>query len=131
LAKSSLKEESLKLIARAKENIIEMNVLLERSLYFGAVNRAYYAIFHSISALLLLDNKQFSSHKSLISYFGKHYSKTGQVPKNYHRIFLDAFDVRQRADYDYDAIVSKEHAEEIASNAREIVEYVENKIEEN
>lgn len=130
MEQSSLKKEALKLIARAHENVTEMNVLLVRSLYFGAVNRAYYAIFHAFSALLLLDGKEFSSHKSLISYFGKHYSRTGRVPKHYHRVFLDAFEIRQRADYDYDAIVSKEQAEEIAANANEIVEYVESKIHE-
>ncbi|MFQ5637160.1 MAG: HEPN domain-containing protein [bacterium] len=130
MEQSSLKKEALKLIARAHENVTEMNVLLVRSLYFGAVNRAYYAIFHAFSALLLWDGKEFSSHKSLISYFGKHYSRTGRVPKHYHRVFLDAFEIRQRADYDYDAIVSKEQAEEIAANANEIVEYVESKIHE-
>ncbi len=71
MEKNNLKEKALILIERAKENLIEMSVLLEGDLYFGAVNRCYYAIFHAISALLILEDKQFSSHKSLISYFGK------------------------------------------------------------
>ncbi|MFQ5706681.1 MAG: HEPN domain-containing protein [bacterium] len=130
MAQGSLREESHKLIARANENIDEMRILLESSYFFGAVNRAYYAIFHAVSALLLVDGKQFSSHKALISYFGKHYSKTGRVPTDFHRIFLDAYAIQQRADYDYDAVVSREQAQGIASNARKIVKYVENKINE-
>lgn len=69
MAENSLKSEAFKLIARSKENLEEMNRLLEYDLYFGAVNRGYYALFHAISALVLfLDGKEFSSHKALISY---------------------------------------------------------------
>jgi len=125
MAENSLKSEAFKLIARSKENLEEMNRLLEYDLYFGAVNRGYYALFHAISALVLfLDGKEFSSHKALISYFGKYYAKTGNVPKRYHSILISAFNIRQRADYDYDAIVSKEQAIELAEDANEILEYV-------
>lgn len=129
MEKSSLKTEAIKLLIRSRENLLEMKLLLERNLYLGTVNRGYYAIFHAISALILfLEGKEFSSHTALISYFGKYYAKTEKIPKNYHKIFLDAFNIRQRADYDYDAIVSKEQADEIAINAQEIVNYVENKL---
>jgi len=129
MAEGSLKSESFKLLLRSKENLKEMDVLLKSELYYGAVNRAYYAIFHSISALILFDHEmQFSSHKAVISYFGKHYAKEGKAPQKYHRIFINTFNIRQMSDYDYDAIVSKEQADKIAKNVREIVEYVDEKL---
>lgn len=129
MAKSSLKEDALKLLRRSKENLLEMQTLLENNLYFGSVNRAYYAIFHAISALILFDeDKEFSSHKAVISYFGKYYAKENKAPKEFHRIFINAFNIRQMSDYDYDALVSKKQAEEMAIQAEEVVTYVEKKL---
>ncbi len=53
MAENSLRDEAFKLIARSKENIEEMNRLLEHDLYFGAVNWGYYALFHVISSFVL------------------------------------------------------------------------------
>ncbi|MBC8184221.1 HEPN domain-containing protein [candidate division KSB1 bacterium] len=129
MAKGSLKLESFKLLSRSKENLKEMKTLLKSALYYGAVNRAYYAIFQTISALILFDHEiEFSSHKAVISYFGKNYAKEEKAPQEYHRIFINTFNIRQMSDYDYDAIVTKEQAEEIAENAKEIVDYVDKHI---
>ena len=132
MAEGGLRKEAFKLIARGKENLQEMNKLLEYNLYFGTVNRGYYAIFHAISALILFEHeKEFSSHKAVISFFGKYYAKEGKVPQKYHRIFINAFNIRQMSDYDYDALVSEEQAKEIAGNAKEIVDFVEKQLEKN
>jgi uncharacterized protein (UPF0332 family) len=129
MVQGSVKHEAIKLINRGKENLLEMDSLLKNGFYFGAVNRGYYAIFHVISALILyFDGKEFSSHKALISHFGINYAKTQKVPVQFHKILIHAFNIRQRADYDYDAIVTQEQALEIAENAREIVKFVEEKI---
>ncbi len=131
MAEGGLKEDALKLLSRSKENLLEMHTLLENDLYFGAVNRAYYAIFHAISALILFEKgKEFSSHKAVISYFGKYYAKENKAPKEYHRIFINAFNIRQKSDYDYDALVSKKQAEEMTQQAEEVVKYVENRLRE-
>jgi len=100
-----------KLLDLARRELEEMSVLFERDLYFGSVNRAYYAVFHAASALLILDGKRFKKHSAVKSCFGKDYVKTGIVPHEYHELFESLFEIRNRVDYDYDAIVSREEAQ--------------------
>ena len=46
-------------------------ILKELQDYTGANNRAYYAIFYAIKAVLALENKDFKRHKDVIAYFNK------------------------------------------------------------
>ena len=130
MAKKELNPAVLKLLERAEENLAETDNLLESNFYFGAANRAYYAIFHAISALLLNDEKEFKSHKAVISHFGKHYAKTGKAPKEFHKAFIKAFDIRQIADYDYEGYVDKTDAETMKENAEAIIQFVRKYISE-
>ncbi len=82
-------------------------------------------MFHAISALLLFDGKEFSKHKAVISHFGHYYVKSGKAPKEFHKAIMDAFEMRQSADYDYDALVSRKDAEKIRRDAKQIIEFVE------
>src|SRR3972149_10242075 len=45
-----------------------------------AVNRAYYAMFHAVTALLLSEGMAFSRHSGVISAFDQHWLKTGRFP---------------------------------------------------
>ena len=124
MATHKINPAALKLLERADENLAEMKHLLKNDFYFGAANRGYYAIFHAISALLLYDKQEFRKHQAVISYFGKHYAKTGKAPQEFHKAFKKAFDIRQIADYDYEGIVNKADAEYILENAERIISFV-------
>ena len=41
----------------------------------------------------------FSSHKAVISAFGQYYAKTGELPQEFHKLLLKAFEKRQMGDY--------------------------------
>jgi uncharacterized protein (UPF0332 family) len=125
MEKNSLKEDVIKLLKRSKEDLAEMEYLFKGNYYYGTANRAYYAMFHAVSALLLADGKEFSSHQAVISCFGKDYAKTGVVPVEFHRSLIDAYDLRQDVDYDVGASVSEKQAEEVVAKARAIVQFVE------
>ena len=62
MEKASLKEDVIKLLKRSKEDLAEMEYLFQGNYFYGTANRAYYAMFHVVSALLLSDGKEFSSH---------------------------------------------------------------------
>lgn len=47
--------------------------------------RAYYAIFHAISAIHVLDGNSYKRHKDAIGNFNKNYVKTGIFPKDYNK----------------------------------------------
>jgi len=64
------------LIKRAKRYIKSAELLLNDKDYEFSVSRTYYAMFYAAQAALLTKNLSFSSHKGVISAFGKHFIKT-------------------------------------------------------
>ena len=66
----------------AKEDLKSAQVLLEAEAYRGANNRAYYAIFHAISAVLATEGIAFKRHKDTLAYFNKNYVATEIFPRD-------------------------------------------------
>ncbi len=88
-------------------------------------NRAYYAIFHAMRAVLALEEKDFEKHSAVISYFRKEYIKTQILPVEASRIIGNAFDSRNDSDYSDWYEVSQEDAEIQLQSAEEFLEMVE------
>ena len=61
----------------AKECLRDAKLLLAGESYRSAANRAYYAIFHAMRAVLALDGVDMKHHSGIISKFRKRYIKTG------------------------------------------------------
>jgi uncharacterized protein (UPF0332 family) len=70
-------------------------LLLENDLRDLAVGRAYYTMFYIAQAFLLSKNLSFSSHKAVISGFGREFCKNQDIPLKYHRFLIDAQIKRQ------------------------------------
>lgn len=119
------KSNGNKLIDVAKRNLSEMRAMFDSNHSYGTVNRAYYAMFHAVSALLLLDGLRFKKHMNLISAFGPQYAKTGLVPPEYHRLLNKAHEARNKADYDIDMVIDRDLAELYCQKAEELVAYIE------
>jgi len=64
-------------LSQAKQCLVSAEALLQINDERGAVNRAYYAVFHAIRSVLILEGKDFAKHSGVISYFRKEYIKTG------------------------------------------------------
>ena len=60
-------------LEQSKENLEEAEALFSINKFKGASNRAYYAIFHAIKAILALEETDFKKHSSVIAYFNKEY----------------------------------------------------------
>ena len=56
----------------ADEFLRESEHLLKGGFYRGAVGRAYYAMFHAATAMLLSRGIERSSHHAVLSAFGEH-----------------------------------------------------------
>lgn len=112
------------LIQKAERYLRSAEILLREGDYDSSVSRKYYAMFYSAQAMLLLKDLSFSSHKGVISAFGKHYVKTGTFPKEMGREINRAFEKRQIGDYDYKFAISKEEAKEILENGKRFVEKI-------
>ncbi|MCL4516600.1 MAG: HEPN domain-containing protein [Firmicutes bacterium] len=118
----ALTEDIRRLLLSAENALKESQALLSLDLYAGAVSRAYYAMFYMASAVLRTKELEFSKHSAVIAAFGQHFVKTGLVPKNYQKLLLDAFDVRQRADDQILLGVSKEMAQSAYNASKSFVE---------
>lgn len=112
-------------IERAKEDIQTAKVNIENRLYKGAINRSYYAIFHAIRAVNILDGFDASKHSSVIAHFNRFHVHTGDFEKGTYKIIDSAYRIREKCDYSDFFVVSREDAEKQYRNAGEFIECVE------
>jgi len=117
-------------LERAKEDIRTAQVNLENGLYKGAVNRSYYAIFHSIRAVNILNGFDASKHSSVIAHFNQHHVHNGDFEKGTYKIIDSAYRIREKCDYSDFFIVSKEEAYEQLEKAVAFIKKAELFIEE-
>lgn len=91
----------------------------------GANNRAYYAIYHIISAIHALDGKAYKRHKDALGNFNKEYIKNEVFPKEYGRRIAEAEEIRHASDYDDFYIATKEEAAEQIELAEQLIDMIE------
>ena len=100
----------------AKECLRDAKLLLAGESYRSAANRAYYAIFHAMRAVLALDGVDMKHHSGIISEFRKRYIKTGVFDISLSGLSSELSDVREGSDYNDFFIVSKaDTAEQVQS----------------
>jgi uncharacterized protein (UPF0332 family) len=112
------------LVKRAKRYIRSAELLLNDKDYESSVSRTYYAMFYAAQAILLTKKLTFSSHKGVISAFGKHFIKTEIFPKEMGRELNRAFEKRQIGDYGYTFVVSDEEAVQMLCYGKEFVDKI-------
>jgi len=117
-------KEAESLMQRASRYLKSADLLLAEGDYESCVSRAYYAMFYAAEAALLTKRLSFSSHKGVISGFGEHLIKTGELPREMGRELNRAFEKRQLSDYEYTFVIEREEAEEVLEAARNFVEAV-------
>ncbi|MEA2075011.1 MAG: HEPN domain-containing protein [Euryarchaeota archaeon] len=117
-------KEVKSLLERASRYLKSAEILLKEGDYESSVSRTYYAMFYSVQALLLTKNLSFSSHKGVVSAFGKHFIKTAIFPKEMGRELNRAFEKRQIGDYEYTFVITEDEAEEILKGGERFVEAI-------
>lgn len=96
--------------------------------YNGAVNRAYYAVFHAIKAVELLDNYDSKKHSGLIARFRQEYIKTGIIDVKYSDMIQDLSQFRNDSDYNILAVITLSDAQEQYANAKDFVSMIDDYI---
>ena len=100
---------------------VKAKLLLKAEEYKGAANRAYYAAFHSLRAVLILDSFDSKKHSGIIAKFRENYLKTELFNKEISDYISSLFRVRSASDYDDFYIVSKEEAISQVDKAEKII----------
>lgn len=129
---SSLQKDYVKYrMERAREDLDAAHLLFDAGNYRIANNRAYYAIFHAMRAVLVFDNFDSSKHSGVIAEFRRRYIKEGIFPTEISKMIGSAFTIRNASDYDDMFIASKNDTEEQIDNAeyvyKMIKEYINHK----
>jgi uncharacterized protein (UPF0332 family) len=108
-------------LQKADDSIIQAGALLNIQQHFGAVNRAYYAIFYAALAILLTKDLGSSKHSGVLSLFDREFVKTNEVGRKWSKVFHDAFGQRATGDYAKLAEVTVQQAAKTIQNAEEFV----------
>ena len=117
-------------LERAKEDLKAAELLYKNDSFLAANNRAYYAIFRAIRAVLALERVDFKRHKDVLAYFNQHYIKTEKFPKIISKKISQASKVREDSDYDDEFIPTDEETKIQIDTARELIELVDKYLNE-
>ena len=112
-------------IETSKSDIKAAEILLNARELRGANNRAYYGIYHAVSAIHALDGNAYKRHKDALANFNKNYVKTEIFPRKLGKRIVESEEIRHASDYDDFYIATREEAEEQIQTAKELVKLVE------
>ena len=115
-------------IDQTRETINVAKLCFENGHYKDAINRAYYAAFYAVKAVLALDNIDFKRHKDVVATFNRDYVASGVYEKEIGRLLSRLQKKRENSDYDDFYIASKEEVEDQIKFAEQIVMSITNKI---
>lgn len=108
----------------AKENLHDARQSFATGSYRAANNRAYYAVFHAISACLAIEQKSFKSHAQVIGCFNKDFVHTGIFPKDLTAKIKECQKVREFSDYQDFFFGTKEETEKQIATADLLIKLV-------
>ena len=119
------RELALYRIKEAEESLDEAEFLFkgEKSPR-SVINRAYYAMFYSVLALLIFEPYSSSKHSGVLSYFNRRFIKGGLLSEELGRAINKAFDLRQRADYREEVTLTREQVGPFLTSAKEFIDSV-------
>jgi uncharacterized protein (UPF0332 family) len=112
-------------LEQAHETLREAEILLNESALRGTVNRAYYAMFYALLALLATRQLGTSRHSGALALFDREFVKTGVFPAELSRSLHLAFERRQTHDYGEMTQINRQIAEEALANAETFVTAIE------
>jgi uncharacterized protein (UPF0332 family) len=107
---------------QAVQTIGEVSKLIESDLLNIAVNRIYYGIFYSLTALALSFEFQSSKHAQLMGWFNQTFVKPGLIDIKYGKILREAF--KNRSDGDYAPFITFER-EDVLDMQSDMVDFIE------
>ena len=110
---------------RAKEMIESANNNLISGDIKTSLNRSYYAIFHGMRAVNIIDGFDSSKHSGVIAHFNQYSIKTGKIDEKYSRIIKNAVYFREKSDYDDFYIASIDDAKKQLEDAKDFLNVVE------
>lgn len=108
-------------ILQAKDTIELAKFLIDSNQLTVAVNRIYYGLYYSITALAIKKQFETSKHAQLIGWFNKEYIATDILDRRFGKILRNAYQNRTKGDYD--AFVTFEK-DEVVDMYYEMIDFI-------
>lgn len=110
--------ESVLWLERAADTLFASDFNLKNEITLAAINRAYYSMFYSTTALLRAEGVITKSHSGTLNKFSELFIKTKKIDVKFGSMLKKAFDFRQSCDYDIEVDVTDEQAAILVEYAR-------------
>ncbi|PSG98461.1 HEPN domain-containing protein [Thermoplasmatales archaeon SW_10_69_26] len=112
------------LLDRAGRYLDSAGLLLDNGDPESCVSRAYYAMFFVAEAALLEEGVDASTHRGVITEFGKRFVQDGPLPGEMGRLLSTTMQKRQVSDYEPEPGISKDEARGVLEDARGFVDRI-------
>lgn len=119
-----MNEQIERILKKAEDSLEAARFLADQGFFDFSASRAYYAMFYTAEALLLLRRLSFSSHTAAIANFGKDYSKSNDMDRNFHKYLIAVQDLRSQGDYNFLVSVTPNQSAEAIGWAEEFLRSV-------
>jgi len=119
------KNKTVLMIAKARDKVTVAKINFENGKYDDTVSRAYYAVFHAISAALFSKGLTYSTHAQTLGGFNREFVKAGIFPHVFSKMIKRMFNERQIGDYDFESWIDEQTARESIENAELIITEIE------
>lgn len=113
------------MMTKAKDSLEVARQLHEQKHYNDAASKAYYAVFHSLQAILLTKELSFSKHSAVMSAFNKEFIYSGVFVKDFYTKIIRLFKDRQIGDYEYTKEIDRESSETDVADTEMIINAIE------
>ncbi len=113
---------------RAKETLLEADLLINGGCYNAAVNRLYYACYYAVIALLVKNRIVAQTHDGVKQMFGLHFIVSGRLDRKYSRFYSQLFNARMSGDYDDFLFYDAEMLDALRPQAEEFVVAIEEQL---
>ena len=116
-------------IEKAHKNFAQIELLSKAGYWDNVANRLYYSLFHAVSAMLIRDGYNVSTHRGAVGAFGMHYVTTGifsiEEGKHYSRLQ----GLREKSDYNCAYNAEEKEIAPMIEPTRLMIEKIEKYIE--
>ncbi len=112
-------------VDRSKEDLADARDLFRQDKYRLSVNRAYYGIFHIVSATLAAMGHVRAKHSGVEAAFHQYLIKPGLLETEHGVTYKLARKLREDADYGIDKVITEEMAKDILEQCQRLQKHVE------
>lgn len=116
-------------LGRARKTLASAKVLLNTQEYIGTVNRLYYACFYAVTALLETRELASSKHSGVLSFFNKHFVRSGFVRGELGKFYKDLFERRHEGDYTDFIEFTHDRVSEMCQTAADFIDEISRLVE--